>query len=184
MKRKELLSKFLFIYLFLHLNTLHANPEKAAIDTIKALFPGLGTSRTIKTKGCAINKNKWLSALLTKESFVEEIDFNKNCDLKGKYKVRVDQFFPLKMKIRGLKNYSNIKTQMRLAIVFEDKAVLKLEMKKAKLSGVNDLHFNMDYKVLIDPLSDNPLGKHQGGNLYLKRYGNKVLNKKVPLVFQ
>ena len=169
-------------FLFLSFSS-YANSQKDAIETIKAIFPGLDKNSSIKTSGCKIQKDKWATAVLTKEPFQETLTFSKDCDLSCSYMVKMDQFFPVKLKIRNFKNYDAISSQVKFTIIFEDMPLLQLEMKDATINGAKPLSFAMNYGVYLDLMKKDPLSKHKGGTLHLKKHGDIVLNKKVPLKF-
>jgi hypothetical protein len=157
--------------------------QNSAIEAIKAIFPSLGKGQKIKTSKCNIQKEKWVALLLTSEAFTETLKFNKSCDLDGQYKAEMNKFFPIKLKIRNLKGHKSLAAQVKFSLVFEEVALLKITMKKALLEGDKNLSFDMDYAVIIDVMSEDPLQKHKGGMLHLHKHGSKVLNKKVPLKF-
>ena len=121
--------------------------------------------------------------MLTKQSFTETIKFNAQCDLQGQYIVEMDKFFPINLEIRNLKEFKRLISNIKFAIVFEEMPVLKVEMKDSILKGVENLTFDMNYAITVDVMNKNPLQKHKGGTLFLKRKGNTMLNKKIPLKF-
>ncbi len=164
--------------------TAFSGAREDAISTIKALFPALRAQKSpIRTKGCSFQKEKWISIVLTKQEFEEKIRFGPDCDLEGDFTVKVDKFFPINFKLKKFKNYKNILGNIKMSVIFEEMPLLKVEFKDAILKGKQNLFFNMDYGVYIQPLEKNPLKKHKGGQLFIKKYQEKVVNKKFKLLF-
>jgi hypothetical protein len=175
------------ITLLVSTNLLAANKAVAPHDIIKALLPSLidSDAKGIKTAGCKVQKEKWALSLISKESFVVKIVFNKKCDLEGKFTVKMDSFFPVKLKIRNFKKFHTLSTNMKVSISFtQTDTLLKLDLNKSKLSGKKSLEFNLDYIVAIDPFSQPMLKKHVGGKLFIKKFGEQKFYKSYPLKFK
>jgi len=172
------------LLLFTGLNGHTSSPKASAIASMKALFPGLGDSKSIKTKGCTFQKDKWMGMILTKQSFEEKIKFNKSCDLQGNFTVKMDTPFPVNLEVRGLKGYKRILSNLMFNIAFEENVVLNLAMKNTVLKGSKDLVFDLEYALYFDPTPKDPFKKHKGGKLYIKRHGKTKINKTYPLNFK
>lgn len=158
--------------------------KSSAIETITAIFPNLAKSNNVKTAQCQFDKQKWINLLLTQKSFIEKLSFNSSCDLQGKHEVKMNEFFNIDLKIKNLKDYDQLKSKVKFSILFEDMPVLKVEMNNALLSGnQKNISFDMDYAVIVDVMNAEPLQKHKGGTLHLKKSNNKFINKKIPLLF-
>jgi hypothetical protein len=155
--------------------------DSSILDSIKAILPNIENNQKIKTQGCSFQKQKWLTALLTQESFTETLKFKKDCDLEGQYTVKVNDFFPINLKIQKHKHIKRIITNLKLEIIFTESAQLQIKMKDAILKSNKDISFDMTYKIEIDPMAASPLGKHKGGRVFLKRVGTKKINKSFPI---
>jgi hypothetical protein len=177
------MKKLITILLFIYIPYSHSEAKNTALQAIKALFPTLAKSQQIKTSGCKFQKEKWGAIILTKQSFEEKIVFNKTCDLNGSFTVQMDKFFPINMKVRNHKQMKKIISNIKMGIVFEDMPLLTLNMKDSILIGKQNITFDMNYGVYIDPLNKDPLKKHKGGSLFIKKHGTKLINKKFPLNF-
>ena len=106
---------------------------------------------------------------ITQESFKETFSFNKNCDLSGSFNPLINKFFPLKLKIRKLKNYQTIDAKVKFNIIFTDKTLLKSTIKEAKLRGKKQNDFGLEYTVAIDPLNSKKfVSERLGGELKIK----------------
>jgi hypothetical protein len=163
--------------------TVYSDVENTALEAIKALFPTLSKSQQLKTQGCSFQKEKWGAIILTKQSFEESITFNKNCDLQGKFEVQMDKFFPINLKVKKHKQIKKIIGNLKMGIVFEELPLLKLDMKDSIIIGEKNISFDMNYGVYIDPLNKDPLRKHKGGSVFIKKHGTQLINKKFPLKF-
>jgi len=153
------------------------NPDiKKVIDQ---LIPGALNKKGqthLKSVGCNIQKEKWLMLMLTKESFTENIRFNKTCDFQGKVPVAADKFFPFNIKIQNLKNFKALNSLFKFSLAFEKEPVLKIWIKDAALIGKAQKYFNLSYSFIIDPLNaEKPIKKSLGGLLELKE--NKKIKK-------
>lgn len=181
------LLRFSFLLsLILSLNLLANEQHKSktmAIASVKALFPHISKTNKLKTQGCKIDKNKWINLILTKKEFKEKYTFTPECDLQGSHTVMMDSFFPVDISVKNMKEFDKIKGQIKFEIVFEKMPLLKVYLKDMTLVGRKKLHFDMNYAVEIDLTNQNPLQKHQGGMLYLKKLGDEKLNKKLPINF-
>lgn len=150
---------------------------KKLIDSIIS-----GGKSKVKTEGCTLQKERWATILLTKEPFVENIKFNKTCDLQGKFTVKADQFFPVKLQIRNLENYQGIMGEMKFQLVFSSEADLKVELNNSTLTGKKPIHFKMHYTASIDPMNPKDLiRKRKGGELILTAKNHKTIIKKYPI---
>ncbi|MBT4792047.1 MAG: hypothetical protein HON90_10785 [Halobacteriovoraceae bacterium] len=158
------------------------NSKEVIIKTVKALLPQLNNHKGINTDGCLFQKDKWAQLALTKAPFVEKLTFSKTCDLEGKFQVKMDSFFPLKLKIKNFKNFTGIKSNIKLSIILIDKPILRIEMVRTVISGKKELEFSLEYEVYIDLLSEHPMQKHKGGKFHLKRIGKKIINKSFPVL--
>ena len=111
----------------------------------------------IKTSGCKYQKEKWLSLLLTHESFTENITYNNSCDIQAKFKVNYNEDFKLTAQIRNreLKAFESL---AHINIEFRDKPYLIIELKNAKLKSKNkETKFNLIQEFIIDPFSKDPI---------------------------
>lgn len=175
-------SKYIFIILITtlfdpHIFASEQTTKESAKLAINALLPGLNTSSQIKTKSCDINKKKWTNLLLTKQSFEETIKFNSQCDLAGSYSPKMDEFFLVKLKVKDQKNLTNISGDLKFSVVFEEMPVLKVEIKNGTTQGKENLKFQFNYSVQINPLEKDPMQKHLGGSIKILSVNEKILNK-------
>lgn len=170
------------------LNLLVANAsygstiKQTSLSAIKALIPGISSSKNmIRTHGCAYQKEKWLAIILTKEPFTEVISYNKDCDIAGKYTVKMDQYFPVKLTVKNQKEIKSISGKLKFEVVFEDQPLLKIQMQDMLLKSTKDIKFNLSYGVYLNPMDANPLQNHKGGELFVRSIGSKKIYKRFPL---
>ncbi len=157
--------------------------SKETLDLIKSLVPSLGQKSSVKTSGCGFNKKAWTQSLLTQQSFKESITYNKDCDLQGTYQVAPHKYFPLNYSIKNHPDYKKLDSTFKYGVVFEDKPTLRIEFKKAKLSGKKSVVFNFTYDVFVNPMDKDPLKEHKGGTLNIISVNGKKLNKSIPVNF-
>lgn len=128
-----------------------------------------------KYKDCAIQKEKWAMLVATKIPFEETIKFNANCDLMGTFIAKMDEFFPLSLKVKSLPSVALIKGKMKISIVFTTKTVLKLEFGQATYYNEKEKlmkSFQLVYSFEIDPLNPQKIIKEDlGGKLDLLEKG-------------
>lgn len=161
--------------------SLLATPNKTAVEAIKALFPSLTKNSKLKTQKCSFQKEKWAGLILTKQSFEEKLLFNANCDLNGNFIVKMDKFFPINLKVKDQEEISKIISNIKMTVLFEEMPLFKIFMKDAIIIGSKKITFDMEYGVYIDPLNTNPLVKHKGGFILIKKHGEKHINRRYPL---
>ena len=144
---------------------------------LKKIDPELiKSSKNFKTEGCELQKEKWAGLLFIQTSFIETVKFSKTCDIQGTFTPKVNEFFPLKVKLRNLGKYSQLQTQIKTRIYYAEAALLTVDLKDATLSGKASKKFSLDYTSEIDPLDPNNfIKKSKGGKLILKTSkGNKT----------
>jgi hypothetical protein len=154
------------------------NTYAANTDVLKKTFTKLigNDAKKLKTSGCKINKELWTQLLVTKKEFKETIKFNKDCDLEGTFTVKMSESFPMKLKIKNLKNFNYFQTNAKIDLKFTNQdTVLSLNFDKSKLSGNNLIFFSSDYSVSIDPFSKDLIKKHLGGKIILHSQKDKVI---------
>lgn len=184
----KLLNKYflLIITLFFQFNTV-ALASSLDPELEKLINSVIGKHKSsLTTEHCDIQKEKWALIMLTKQSFIENIKFKKGCDIEGKFTVKADTYFPIKLKLRNLKNYKSLKAQMKFEITFTDQAVLNVNLKNSTLSSKNagkkDIYFLLDYAAAIDPMNtESMIKKRLGGNLILTTKGHKKTIKSYKL---
>lgn len=165
------------------------NEKDLALDAVKAIFPALSkkNEKSIKTKGCKFQKEKWVSFLLTKQSFTETLTFNPQCDLEGSFVVKMMEPFPIELKVKEHSLIRKIQSNIMFSLHFENKVLLNIFMNSSNLELKNkdkNLLFDLKYGVYIDPLNENPFKEHKGGELTLTQLGEKRLNKKIKIKFK
>lgn len=175
---KSALSFFLFSLLPINFAVGAMSPElKSLIATLQA-----GKNSPINTIGCSIQKEKWATILLTKQEFVEKVTFNKGCNVEGTNTVKPDVFFPVKLKLRNLKGFSAVSFMLKFNIVFTDKAVLQLNIRKGHLKGKIPEYFEMHYAMAIDPMNPEKfISKRMGGEAAIMSKDFKKVIKRYPI---
>jgi len=162
-----------------------ANSTNESIEVIKSLIPSLsGTTSKIKTLKCNYKKEKWAEALVTKNSFEEKLTFNPQCDFEGNFTVLMDKFFPLNLKIKDHPKFTNLKSQVKFEILFEEQPTLYMTIKNLELTGKESLSANFKYGIYMDILNKDPFKRHKGGELEILKVNKKTIKKKFPVNFQ
>lgn len=179
------MKKTLFNILFILSLSFSANaaPQTQIKSLLKSLFPFISANKSsvIKTHNCKIDKQKWTMLLLTQQTFKQTFKFAKGCDLDGTIHPKLNAPFPINLKVRKLKNYQSIKALGKISLDYKEEAVLSVELKKAHVTGKKSAKFDIDYAVVIDPLSEKIIKKHKGGSLHIKSLNGKAINKKIKL---
>lgn len=119
---------------------------------------------------------------LTKESFKEQIKYNKGCDVSGSFTVIMEKFFPVSLKFRNIKSYHTLNAKFKFEIVFTDQMILHVFLKETTLIGKNRINFSANYKAAIDPLNQKQfIQKRLGGKIIVSKINNKKISKTIEL---
>lgn len=166
--------KFLLIFILPQV-LLAQTPVLDAKKSIKSLIQPLMASNSKKRPpgtekfrldGCEQKKIDWTAILLMQESADLQYKFKPNCDIEGTISPRVFQAFPANLKLRNIQSFTNIATQNKITANLQTRPILKLEMRQGLLTGAKDnVKFEADYSLQINPTATNPVEKNLGGEL-------------------
>lgn len=118
-----------------------------------------------------------------RESVTLNYAFKTGCDIQGTITPKVFSPFPADLDIRNVQSYSHIKTMNKITADLQSKPIMNLEMREGVLTGKHKVKFEVDYKVQINPVAQNPVEKNLGGELRITEInGNKVSIKEKILV--
>jgi hypothetical protein len=163
-----------------------AQQLKEAKEVISKLLPFQKPNSKDKSKfkiiKCKIDNTKWLMMLITKNPFTETVSFNKACDIQGTYTAKREVPFPVKFKLKSLKNFGEAKFNLLINIIYDPIPLIKLQMQNGYLLGKdNKIKFEATYSAQIDPLSSDFIKKDNGGTLRINSINGKKINQKYPL---
>lgn len=134
--------------------------------------------KEFKYKDCKTQKEKWLLLFAAQIPFEETIEYSSNCFLEGKFTAKMGEFFPISLNVAHLKGITQISGKMKIAIIFTDKTILKLEFIKGSYLNEKkkvEKEFQLAYSFEIDPLNPTKIIKKDlGGKLDLLSQG-KIL---------
>lgn len=169
------------ITFFLLISSIAQASDDKNIQSILSILPFNKKSvSTIKTEKCNIQKDKWVSLLLTHEEFVEEIKYNSNCQLQGKFKVKFNKDFPVKLDIKNTE-IKKLDANMFINIEFREKPYLVIKLKRSKLiSKKGDIKFDYHHEFQIDPFANPPIQKDLGAKITINSNGKKMTKKMAP----
>lgn len=183
--KQEVYLKYIFLFLF-SLSSF-ANTQDQKINETVALIKSLIKTKTVSKEikfvvgKCDINKSKWAMLLLSKQSFKESIKFKKDCDAQGDFTANIETPFPVSLKLRNLKTFTDIKFNFLINLLYSPTPMIKIKMDQGHLSGKLDkIEFTANYSVEIDPLSKEIVKKDLGGIIFIKSINGKVINKSFP----
>lgn len=180
---------FLFILLSLSLNAATQQEideaKRSILSLIRPLVPGsnktlpkeLGEFRVDK---CEKHKIDWMGVLMMRTKAHLKYSFKEGCDIEGTITPAVFSPFPAKLKLRNLKNYTQIESQNKVNSTIESKPIMNLEMRQGLLSGQKGLvKFEADYEVQLNPVNkEKVVEKNLGGEIRISEiYGKKVTIK-------
>lgn len=152
---------------------------------LKNLAPQLTKKQldNFKYKECNIQKEKWVMLMATKVPFQETITSNLNCYFDGSFTAKMDEFFPISLRVKNLPGVAMIKGKMKISIIFTTKTILKLDFGQASYyNEKNKLmkSFQLTYSFEIDPLNPVKIIKEDlGGQLDI--LDNGKISKKIKL---
>ena len=136
-----------------------------------------------KYKKCETQKEKWVLLFATQIPFEENIKFSGQCDIEGKFTVKMGEFFPFTLQVANIKGLKQLSGKMKFAIVFTDKTLLKIELIKAKYRNEKmevQKEFQVAYSFVIDPLNPTKIIKRDlGGKLDI--ISNGKISKSIKL---
>lgn len=161
--------------------------EDAKLSIKSLITPILAGQSQTRPKGtekfrvdtCPKKKIDWMNVLMMKEEATLDYKFKVGCDIEGTVKPKVFQAFPVNLKLRNIRSYSNVTSQNTITAQLEGKPILNLAMRSGILSG-NKSHvkFEADYQVQINPMSEKAIEKNLGGELRITEINGKKVNIK------
>jgi hypothetical protein len=185
--------KFLLVLLFPTLALANADIEDAKKSVLSLIRPLMAqNSKTapkgtenFRVDGCDKKKIDWMKILLMRETATLDFKFKKNCDIQGSISPKVLQPFSAKLDIRNLRNYNQIQTENKITADLQNKPILNLEMRQGLLSGKGKMvKFDADYKVQINPMSENAMEKNLGGELRITEIDGKKVDIKEKILVE
>lgn len=148
--------KSLILPLLLLPNIVFANPQ------LKEIIKNMFGENPPKVETCEIDQAKWLNLLVSRETFVQKIVPKKGCDLKGEFSPKMDEFFPLNLQVLNNKDLTSFVSEVKISILFEEQAILRIDLKNSKLQGPKKLkEFDLFYKFAIDPFNEKSFIKEK-----------------------
>jgi hypothetical protein len=137
------------------------------------------SDQEFRIDGCDQKKIDWMGVILMRETATLNYKFKKYCDIEGTITPKVFQSFPVKLKLRNIKSYSQVESQNKITANLEQKPILNLEMEEGLLSGKDaKVKFTATYKVQINPVADDTIEKNLGGELRIIEINGKKTNIK------
>lgn len=161
--------------------------EDAKLSIKSLMAPLLAGQSKIRPKGtekfrvdaCPKKKIDWMNVLMMKEEATLDYKFKVGCDIEGTIKPKVFQAFPVNLKLRNIRSYSNVTSQNTITAQLESKPILNIAMRSGILSGnKNNVKFEADYQVQINPMSKKAIDKNLGGELRISEINGKKVNIK------
>ncbi len=161
--------------------------EDAKLSIKSLMAPILAGQAKARPKGtdkfrvdtCSKEKVNWMNVLMMKEEATLNYKFKVGCDIEGTIKPKVFQPFPVNLKLRNIRSYSNVASQNTITAQVESKPILNIAMRSGILSGnKSTVKFEADYQVQINPMSKNAIEKNLGGELRISEINGKKVNIK------
>lgn len=175
LQTKNYIKFFLFVLLA---QSVAARETDELEQLAKSLFPN--NNQKFATD-CDYQKAKWLESLLTRQPFELNIQFTKTCDIQGKNQVKPFTPFSFTLTLRNHPSFHKVVGNFFYQIEFKEKPELILKLKSAKATGKRTIHFDMNYKFIVNLLEADPLQENKGGELIIHSLDGKKINKRYPL---
>lgn len=178
--------KFLLIMLWPFMAFSSDQIEDAKRSIRSLIQPLMGQNSTKRPAGtekfrvyqCEKKKINWMNVLLMKDTVTMNFKFKPGCDIQGQVTPKVFSPFLTELDIRNIQSYSHVKVMNKITANLQTKPVLNLEMREGILSGKNNVKFEADYQVQINPAAENPVEKNLGGELRILEINGKKTNIK------
>lgn len=146
---------------------LLSTPQKASKEVAK-----------FRVDACPQEKINWMDVLLQKKEVTLHYAFKEGCDIQGTITPKLFEVFPASLQLRNIPSYSKIETKNRVTANLEAKPILNLAMREGSLLGKHKIKFEADYRVQLNPLSENLLEKNLGGELRITEINGKKTSLK------
>jgi hypothetical protein len=119
--------------------TVQEKEASAAVEKIVALFSPSNnkTKDGFRVDKCPIPKQKMMELAIFKQSFTHSFNFASGCDVSGVVTIKMDETFPLNLKVRNLKEYQSLASQVALTVGTTDGGInYKMNLSAGKLTGI------------------------------------------------
>lgn len=161
-----------------------ASPEiEDAKQTVQSLIQPLISGSAKKPKAlskfrvdkCPKKKINWGNVLLMRETATLTYKFQEGCDIQGEITPKFLQPFPANLELRNIDSYSKVETKNKITADLQTQPILNLEMREGVLSGKNNVKFEVDYQLQVDPMEgQKSVTKNLGGVLRILEINGKA----------
>lgn len=154
-------------------------------EALRVLNYDKSSTEKLHINNCDRNSSTWVKAATTSTVVQKTYSFKNGCDLSGTFTGGFLEPFDLNLEMRRLSGFNRLRLKVKLRMRQKPNGILYSFSVTEGMIGSPEkvVHFNVEYSVLVDPLTGKTKYRTQEGEITLTGLGERNLSLTRALVF-